>query len=150
MPTATSNAHLPRLFRAGLLLVAVSALTGCSRESRPPVHPVRGSVTFQKKPATKAVVVLRPLAPGPLKDVFPHGEVGPDGTFQIGTFAEGDGAPAGEYAVTITWPETTKDRDGVEVTGGDRLNGRYSDPAKSKWKVTIKEGSNELEPFRLD
>lgn len=107
-------------------------------------------MTFQNKPATKAVVVLRPLAPGPLKDVLPHGEVGSDGTFQIGTFAAGDGAPAGEYAVTITWPETTRDRDGAEVTGGDRLNGRYSDPARSKWKVQIKEGGNELEPFRLD
>lgn len=141
---------MPRLCRAGLVLVALTALTACSRESRPAVHPVRGTATFQKKPAARAVVVLHPLAPGPLKDVFPHGEVGPDGTFQIGTFAPGDGTPAGEYAVTISWPEAKTDRDGAEVIGGDRLNGRYNDPAKSKWKVQIKEGVNELEPFRLD
>lgn len=139
-----------RLCRLGLFLVTLLALTACSRERRPPVHPVRGSVTFQKKTAVKTVVVLRPLAPGPLKDVFPHGEVGTDGTLLIGTFAPGDGAPAGEYAVTITWPEVKPDLDGVEVTGGDRLKGRFSDPAKSRWKVTIKEGVNELEPFRLD
>lgn len=138
-----------RLYRSGLLPLALLAVTACSRESRPPVHPVRGSVTFQKKPAAGAVVVL-PAAPGPLKDVFPHGEVGPDGTFQIGTFAAGDGAPAGEYAVTITWPATKKDLDGVEVVGGDRLKGRFGDPAASKWKVQIKEGDNVLEPFRLD
>lgn len=137
--------------RSGSLLLATLALTAasCSRESRSPVYPVRGTVTAQKKPAAKAVVVLRPVAPGPPKDPLPHGEVGPDGTFRIGTFGADDEAPAGEYVVTITWPEARTDPSGDEVTA-DRLKGRFADPARSPWKVTVKEGGNELGPFRLD
>jgi hypothetical protein len=105
---------------------------------------------FQRKPAVKAVVVLRPVVPGPLKDTLPHGEVGPDGSFRIGTFAADDGAPIREYVVTITWPEVKPEPGGGESVGGDRLGGRYSDPAKSTWRIQIKEGDNDLEPFRLD
>ena len=133
-----------------LFAILALALASCSREGRPPVYPVRGTVTFQKRPATKAVVVLRPVAPGGPKDVLPRGEVGPDGSFQIGTFADGDGAPAGEYAVTVIWPEAKKDADGADVVEGDRLGGRFNDPARSKWKVQIKDGPNDLEPIRLD
>lgn len=138
--------------RPGLLVAVLFllALASCAREHRPEVHPVRGIVTFQNQAATKAVVVLRPVEPGPLKEVLPHGEVGPDGTFQIGTFAIADGAPVGEYTVTITWPEVQPEPGGGEVSGGDRLLGRYSDPRRSKWKVHIREGNNQLEPFRLD
>lgn len=104
----------------------------------------------QNKPAAKAVVVLRPVSPGPLKNLVPHGDVAEDGAFRISTYAEGDGAPEGEYIVTITWPESRKDpATGDEMTD-DRLQGRYADPATSSWKVTIKAGDNELAPFRLD
>lgn len=130
--------------------VPLFVLASCSHETRPALHPVKGTVTVQKKPAAKAVVVFRPVTPGPLKDgLLPHGEVGPDGTFQVGTYEATDGAPAGEYVVTISWPETKTDSTG-DVVSNDRLKGRYGDPAKSKWKVRIKEGHNELEPFRLD
>lgn len=134
---------------SALLITASLLALSCARDSRTAVHPVRGTVTFQKKPATKAIVVLRPVAPGSPNDPLPHGEVGTDGTFRIGTFGAGDGAPAGEYVVTITWPEARTDPSGDEVTT-DRLKGRFADPARSPWKVTIKEGENELGPFRLD
>lgn len=140
----------PKRFCSLLIPLFAVVLVSCSRESRPSVHPVHGVVTFQKKPATKAVVVLRPVAPGLLKDTLPHGEVGPDGTFRIGTYAVDDGAPTGEYIVTITWPETKLEPGGGESIEGDRLNGRYAEPTKSPWKVRIKEGKNELDPFRID
>lgn len=133
-----------------LCLLSALALPACSREGRPPLHPVRGTVTFQKRPAVRAVVVLRPVSPGPLKDTLPHGEVQPDGSFRVGTFAADDGAPAGEYIVTITWPEVRPEPGGGESMGGDRLGGRYSNPAKSPWRIQITEGGNALEPFRLD
>jgi hypothetical protein len=81
--------------------------------------------------------------------MLPHGEVGTDGKFQLGTFATADGAPAGEYVVTITWPETKTDATGDEVTH-DRLKGRFRDPARSPWKVQIQEGTNLLGPFSLE
>lgn len=120
------------------------APASCSREPRPPLYPAWGTATFHKKPAPGAVVVLHPVAPGPLKELLPHGEVGPDGAFRISTYAAGDGAPVGEYVVTITWPEVKVEPGGGEVFGGDRLGGRYNDPAKSKWKLQIRDGDNDL------
>lgn len=140
-----------RFGRAALLVVAAvagMALPSCSRgPTRPPLHPVHGTVTVRGEPAAKAVVVLRPAGG---KTDLPHAEVGEDGTFRIGTYVENDGAAAGEYAVTITWPEVKKD----PVTGDelvqDRLQGRFDAPEKSKLKATVKDDDNALEPFQLD
>lgn len=137
--------------RAVLCALLGVTLTSCNREpKRPPLHAVSGTVTFQKGPAPGAVVVFRPITPGLLKNTLPHGEVGPDGTFRIGTYELGDGAPEGEYVITISWPEVKPEPGGGESIGGDRLNGRFSDPTNSTLKIQVKQGSNELEPIRVD
>lgn len=133
-----------------IAILVLTAAIGCSGQSHPKLHDVRGAATFQRKPAAKAVVVLRPVSQDAAGKLLPHGEVQADGTFRIGTFADGDGAPAGEYRVTITWPESRAEPDGVEIASGDRLKGRFNDPAKSKWTIQVREGSNVLEPFILD
>jgi hypothetical protein len=135
---------------ASVLLAACAVLvSGCGGERRPALHPVHGTVTLQGRPAEQAVVVLRPAIPGARPNPPSHGTVGPDGTFRLGTFAEADGVPVGEYLVTITWPLDKTDAAG-DVLTIDRLKGRFAEPARSKWRVTIREGDNELEPFRLD
>ena len=53
-----------------------------------------------------------------------------------------DGAPAGQYDVTITWGVDGRDDE-------DRLNGRYREPGQSKLTATVKEGPNEIPPFKL-
>lgn len=133
---------------AGFVAPAVFLLASCSGPSRPATHPVRGMVTFQKRPAAQAVVVLRPVAAG-TSFPPPTGTVEPDGAVVIGTFAAGDGAPVGEYIVTITWNQTKTDANGDAQTT-DRLGGRFADPAKSPWRVVVREGENVLEPFWLD
>ena len=32
----------------------------------------------------------------------------------------------------------------------DDFKGKYSDPAASQWKATVKQGENKLEPFQID
>ena len=79
-----------------------------------------------------------------------RGEVDEDGTFTLTTFVAGDGAPAGEYAVTITWPlPTPPDAPPGDPPPGDRLKNRYNHPQKSAWKVTIREEDNDLPAFEL-
>lgn len=124
-------------------------LASCAQEGHPPLHPVHGQAFFHKKPATEAVIVLRPVSPGPLQNTLPHGTVGPDGSFQIETYMANDGAPVGEYIVTVTWPHTRTEPTGDLVTI-DRLKGRFADPAQSRWKIVVQEGSNTLETFQLD
>lgn len=74
-----------------------------------------------------------------------------DGRFHIASYQADDGAPVGDYAVTFTWPErlnTLEDDSGVPEV--DRLHGRYADPRKSQFRVTVREGENELPAFALE
>lgn len=132
-----------------LMVLLPFTLSACSEEDRIPVHPVQGKVTYGKKPATGAVVVLRPTSPSQPQELLPRGEVGADGSFQLSTYVKGDGAPVGEYAVTITWPQQKIDAAGDPMIGPDLLRGRFNKPRSSPWKVQIHEGNNELKPFQL-
>jgi hypothetical protein len=133
---------LSRLVPALLLLLAGASCSTTPPENRKPVFPVRGQVFVQDKPAVGAFVLLIPLhEPAQPIDPRPRGQVENDGSFTLSTYDANDGAPAGDYVVTITWP------------GGedpeDKLLGRYSDRARSKLRATVRAGPNELPPFRL-
>ena len=72
-----------------------------------------------------------------------------EGKFEISTYKSGDGVPEGEYALTFTWREMILmggNRDGVP----DKLNGRYSDPATSTVKVSVKKGQPADDLGRID
>jgi hypothetical protein len=125
---------------------AVLALTvvSCS-ENRKPVYPVHGKTLFRGKPAEGALVIFNPVDETDPKAVKPQGVVGTDGSFEIGTYTEKDGAPAGEYAVTFVWMiENPKNK-----KQWSPLSMRLMQPDQSKLRVTIKEGPNELQPFQL-
>ena len=61
---------------------------------------------------------------------------------------------AGQYVVTIIWPEEEKK---VKAIGTepppdrpDRLRGKYADQAKALLTAEVKAGTNQLEPFHLE
>ena len=73
-----------------------------------------------------------------------------NGEFRLQSYHPDDGAPVGEYAVTFTWPQHVNTGDESDpVPEVDQLRGLYSDPRKSRFKVTVREGENTLEPFVL-
>jgi len=102
-------------------------------------HPVSGLVTLNGKPLRQAVLTFH-------GEVAATGETADDGTYRLGTRKPGDGAPAGEYVITIAWPERDE-KGGVKADGKDRLQGRYADPKTSALKVIVAPGSN---AFRFD
>ncbi|WP_149113963.1 carboxypeptidase regulatory-like domain-containing protein [Limnoglobus roseus] len=113
----------------------------------PPLVPVRGSVLYQGKPLEGVAVEFHPLFDMGAVKFSPFGKTAADGTFTL--VSGNDGAPVGEYAVTFTYPDPKWDpQEGG--TPADRWKGKYSNAAKSKFKVKIAEGSNDLEPFKLD
>jgi len=124
----------------------LAAAAGCSSSApdianQKPVHPVTGQVFVGNQPAAGAFVLFVPVnEPQPPPDPRPRAEVKADGSFALSTYGEEDGAPAGEYVVTIRWtaPEDQ-----------DRLQGIYSDPASSKLRATVGETKNELPAFKL-
>lgn len=100
------------------------------------------------KPAAGAFVLFIPVnEPADSPDPRPRAEAGSDGAFVLNTYEDKDGAPAGEYVVTVTWPGGVLP-DGREEPA-DKLLGRYESAAKSKLRATVKEGPNDLPPFQL-
>lgn len=136
-----------RLF--GIAAVAVAAVAGCDRATQVPVHPVRGQVLYDGKPAVGVQVFLFPTAAPGIPDIptNPHGVTGPDGTFQIGTYADADGAAEGSYQVVLYWPNAEGEGDHHE-SDQDRLLGWYT-VARSKLTATVPAGGTELKPFHL-
>ncbi len=137
-----------------VLLTAVAVLAvllpGCGKKKgRLPLFPVRGQVLVGGVPAKDALVYFWPEGIGSGVDAYcPHAEVDENGNFSLSTYEDGDGAPAGNYVVTVEWPGPlnviTNQRE------GDKLNGRFSDAKTSKLRAKVEERPNELEPFRLD
>lgn len=141
--------------RVALLLFAFG-LSGCGDDGRLETHPVEGQVVVNGTPAAGCVVTFVPLDPALKGVVMPAGTVGEDGSFKLTTYETGDGAPAGEYGVTLRWEankwpgrDADKGVDPIVTVRPDRLMEQYASPEKSGLRATVAEGENALEPFRL-
>lgn len=134
--------------RLSLLGLGLWLLPACQERRYDPVplYPVRGKVLFNGQPAVGAEVRLHPVSPSEAAKFYPAAKVEADGSFALTTYENKDGAPPGEYAVTIRWDEASSRE---EATWPDRLKGRYADPKKSAWRVRVREGANDLEPFHV-
>lgn len=129
----------------GVALVGLLAVAAGCGDGKPRLYPVTGSVTVKGRPADGAVVRLYPAAGGPH---MPAGVVQADGSFKLTTFLPDDGAPAGDYKVTVTWrpaKKTTMDPDGP-----DRLNGRYADAVSTRLTATVDAGPTTLPAITLE
>jgi hypothetical protein len=135
-----------------ILAVALLAVTGCGDDGRPDVYPVNGKVLVGGTPAAGAKVVFYPVSEelrGPGMPV-PNGITDENGEFQLRSYEPEDGAPAGEFTVTVHWPEPTPPNVDEELfEPKDRLRGRYLDPQKSALSATVEQGGGELPPFEL-
>jgi hypothetical protein len=119
-------------------------LAGCS-DGKIARYPVSGIVTVDGHPAEGATVVFCPVngSPEAMKQ-RPFSQTDANGKYELKTFQPGDGAPAGDYKVTIRWLAFSNQ-------GGpppDRLGNRYWDPEKTPLTAKVVKGSNDL-PFQL-
>lgn len=137
------------------LLLVVPAL-GCGG-GKPSAVPAGGKVTYRKTtPPAGALVVFHPTDPAFEKRIGgkPVATVRDDGTFTLTTYADGDGAPEGEYGVTVDWQQKGKERKlslGSEGGGGPSvLNPRYGNPQQPFTKVTVKKGDPNQFTFDVD
>jgi hypothetical protein len=135
---------------AGFALVSVFA-TSCS-DSGSELHPVEGKVLLNNAPLSGALVTFHPKGKDDLTVVSPTALSREDGTFTV-TTGQKNGAPAGEYVITIICSQVPPDAKKSLSTGGtetqDVLKGSYAERNNSKIVVTIKKGMNQLEPFDL-
>jgi len=117
--------------------------TGVYAANRRPTHAVHGKVFFEGTPAANAQVVFH-LISGQGKTFTRAGDalVEADGSFTLTTYSANDGAPVGEYAVTITNRDPPWDEQGKP--GPNRLPARYGRPQTSGLRAKVEEGSNEF------
>jgi hypothetical protein len=132
-----------------LLAVAAMgmAMCGCSG-SKPKTVPVAGQVYVGDRPAAHAIVTFHPVGAG-ADAVKPVGHVDEQGHFRLTTFKEGDGAPPGEYKVTIAAYQSIEQKHGDDLIV-NLLPDKYAKPETSNLTATVKKGSNEIEPFKLE
>jgi hypothetical protein len=139
--------------RYSSLLIALLLTPGCSQDDGlPDTTPVRGTVTYQGKPVAGAVVTF--LTSGPTTSPPATGTTTADGTFELTTFKNSDGAVPGSYLVGVSKFETV----GLDPNADDSMEAaaaranapppqtrsllpeKYADPARSGLTFEVKEG----------
>jgi predicted phosphodiesterase len=114
---------------------------------KPPVL-VRGKALIDGSPAAGATVTFHALDakdPKDLKKTVRTSDaiVEADGTFELSTYKAYDGAPAGEYAVTVTLSEPAFDS-ATGRAGPNRYPAKYATPAVTNLRVNVGPGPTEL------
>ena len=143
-----------RVLLGTAVAMSLTLLVGCGGSGNPKTYAVSGKVMFRGKPCDGALVVFHPTAKGRENDPKPVATVAEDGTYKLTTFEANDGAPEGDYGVTIVWNEKAKDKKfsltGEGATGADKFAGRYGDPRNPKQKASVKSSGTNQFDFNLE
>lgn len=104
---------------------------------------VKGRALFLDKPIPNATVTFHPLAAKDPKAKTPFAVVKEDGSFLMTTYRPEDGAPSGDYSVTVSWFKPAKGTSADDGIGEELLPAKYQRSELSGLKVTVKEDSSE-------
>jgi len=122
---------------AGLVLLC---LAGCGSKK---YYPVRGQLVYaDTKEPVKELAGYEVYFSSEKLRTYARGTIQEDGSFQLGTEKDNDGAAPGEYVVTVTQGRIEPDRERPKY---DRpVEEDYEDPAKSKLKAEVKQEDNKF------
>jgi hypothetical protein len=137
----------------GVAVLAVLCLPSCGKSEFQTVYPVSGKILVNGQPAEDCLVYLnRTFDDHHPRLVRPFGVCDANGDFKISSYFTHDGAPEGEYVVTVEWRE----RSGLlknNLDGMDRLDGAYEkvDTTRTLPGFVVKVGREPLvlPPFEL-
>ncbi len=136
---------MPRFRHLPLLLIAVVAVfcSSCGKaDNRKPTFVVSGKVLDGTKPLANVAVVFHPVGEDGPK---PRGKTDAEGVFSLTTYDTADGAPAGEYRVTLELWLAGRPDEGPS----NRLPAKLAKPESSAIQATVSTGRNELTPFNV-
>jgi hypothetical protein len=146
------NVPLPAPGVRWLVVLAALACASCSKDAG--LNPVQGKILYKGQPLPGAVLTFHPKSAGGknITTQLPVGRSGEDGSFTL-TTGDKQGAPAGEYAVTVICPEEVKLPKGKISTAPpeskDRFQGAYANRDSTTLRAEIKAGPNQLESIQL-
>ncbi|MCE9532372.1 MAG: metallophosphoesterase [Planctomycetes bacterium] len=112
---------------------------------RKPTHPVRGFVYFDGAPPAGATVAFHQKATTMGKDsyrVIADGLIEGDGSFTLSSNGPFDGAPVGEYFITVVY-DGRYPFNGKKIKNDD-IPSKFTKPDTSDLKATVKSGPNEF------
>ncbi len=137
-------------FRAcGWSVALLILLAGCHDAPRT-TYLVTGKLTVRGQPAAEADLRFYDTSGEPPGMARPYARTDGNGRFTVSTYGMNDGAPAGEYRVSVSWKGPLH---GVSPDQGDALPellpARYGDPATSGIQVRVVPGNNALETIDL-
>lgn len=141
------RSQFPRAFSVGALVSCLMLLSGCSNQAT--LYPVKGKVTVGGKDAIGATVTFH--ADPPSANSFPStGTIGEDGYYILFTNGK-PGISAGNYIVTVVWPDPAQKPSPQEIMmgataadGPDLLKDQYANPKTSTIKVKVEPNTPEL------
>ena len=123
-----------------LLLLALVAVcfSGCGPKypNEKAVYKVQGTVTVDGAPVAGIQISFNPIS-DEKRPTTAQGTTDAEGKMIISTYAEGDGAPEGEYVVTFSWQEYNMMA--RSYSGPDKLK-KYSDPKTTPFKISVGNG----------
>lgn len=136
------------LLQLVLALMSAMVVFGCgTRTDTVHVYPTQGVITYRGHAIPGAFVALHPKSPIP-NAPNPRATVARDGTFALSTFDAADGAPAGEYVLTVQWYRPVN-RNGELSPGPNVLPRQYETPRTSRLQVTVAQAETRLPPIDL-
>jgi hypothetical protein len=110
--------------------------------AKPTLYAVEGKVLVDGEPAENLNVAFHPQG-GDKNQFCPVGRTNSRGIFHLMTRSDADGAPAGEYSVTLVWPDGLRDEcEYVDPTLHDRLKGTYAKADQSSFHVRVGSSGN--------
>ncbi|MEY4191025.1 MAG: hypothetical protein RIR17_1761 [Planctomycetota bacterium] len=137
----------------GFALILFCQVLGCggdpSFKPSVPVFPAKGKLEFQGKPLDGVTLIFNPVDEN--QKIKPQATTDGEGNFTATTFQTGDGAPEGEFIITLVVRSNESDsaREDAEVEGRSKpaktkFPAKYQNPATSNLKVKVSREKPEL------
>lgn len=138
------------LRRLAAVLLLPLAISGCSKGGSPweKTYPVSGVVTYKGQPIVDAEISLFPEDKDAPETVRPKAKSTEGGKFVVWTYNPGDGAPAGNYKVTVVHNEVTVSKDTIVAKPND-LPQKYASRETTDLQLQITAGPNESSTLSL-
>jgi hypothetical protein len=125
-------------------VLVLALLTGCSASDQLPTAKVTGKVAYKGKPVPTGTIMFVPKGDKPSAT----GELKSDGTYELTTYEEGDGAVLGPHTVMITAVEDMSDKLPELRSGTPRalVPGKYTNNSTSGLTAEV----NDVEVNTID
>lgn len=132
------------------ILLGSVLLAGCgSNLPSVQVFPVTGVVQHDGKPIAEASVVFHPDVPLPAGIHHPLAMTDAEGRFALTTLKPGDGAPVGDYRITVELRAKRMAGEELVRDGAHLLPEKYAHPKTTPLRFTVKPEANEVPAILL-